>query len=87
MQNTSETLNDSQKEYCATIVMQAMLQNYSAEKHISPGKALLDFAKSPIYEALFDYSTAIWREGPVYLQSLYEEYQDDKTVAKVAREC
>ena len=34
-------------------------------------KLLLEFTKSPTYEALFDFETEIWKEGPDYLLELY----------------
>jgi hypothetical protein len=34
---------------------------------------MLDFSRSRTSEALFDFATEIWKEGPEYLRGLYEE--------------
>ena len=36
-------------------------------------KTLLRFCESETYEALFDFSSEIWKEGPVYLRGLFDE--------------
>lgn len=34
---------------------------------------MIQFAESNTYEMLFDFDTAVWKEGPDYLLDLYEE--------------
>ena len=36
-------------------------------------EALLLFAESPVYDALFDFGTGIWREGSEHLAALWDE--------------
>lgn len=40
--------------------------------------AMLQFGKSSTYESLFDFDTAIWKEGPDYVMELYEEELQSK---------
>ena len=34
---------------------------------------MLQFTESATYETLFDFDTAVWKEGPDYLLDVYEE--------------
>ena len=61
------------KEATAITVMRCMLTAYAEEKRIPFEQAMLDFSQSHTYEALFDFATEIWKEGPDYLRGLYEE--------------
>lgn len=70
---TSEQLTNEQKEACAIAGMRSMLEDYSAEQGIPFEEAFSQFAISPIYNALFDYSTGLWREGPDYLREIYND--------------
>jgi len=74
MDYEASTVPDTLKEYCAASTMRMMLFELSEKDHITYEQALLKFAVSPIYETLFDFETAVWKEGPVYLMSLYEDY-------------
>lgn len=71
----SNTVSDKQKNYCAINIMKRMLIKYAQRNNLSFEDAMLDFVKSSTYEALFDYDTAIWKEGPDYLMALYKEEQ------------
>lgn len=64
---TSTDLENDQKELCAITVMRMMLEDYSIKKGILFEEALCQFAASPTYMMLFDFSTGLWREGPDYL--------------------
>ena len=46
------------------------------EKNISYEDALILFAGSRIYDALFDFDTGIWRESSEYLLDLYNRFAD-----------
>ena len=61
------------KEATAITVMRCMLTAYAEDKQIPFEQAMLDFSQSRTYEALFDFATEIWKEGPEYLRGLYEE--------------
>ena len=49
------------------------------EKQISYEDALLLFAGSRIYDALFDFDTGIWKESPEYHLDLYNKLADKKS--------
>lgn len=71
----SNTIPDKQKNYCAISLMRSMLIKYAQRNNLSFEDAMFGFIKSSTYEALFDYDTAIWKEGPDYLMALYKEEQ------------
>jgi len=70
---SSVMLNDTQKESLALTTMRLMLQQYSENHHISFDDAFFLFSTSAAYQALFDYETELWKEGPAYLMSIFEE--------------
>lgn len=74
MATTTITVDEKAKEACAVETMRRMLSNYSEQHEVPFDTAFFLFSNSPIYVALFDYNTAVWREGPDYLQDLFEEY-------------
>jgi hypothetical protein len=50
-----------------------MFIKYAQKYNISFEKAMVQFTASSTYEMLFDFETAVWKEGPDYLLELYEE--------------
>ena len=71
---TDMTSDDKLREFGAVTLMQRMLEKYAAKYRISSDEALMRFANSPVYEALFDFDgTELWKEGPDYLLKLFEE--------------
>ena len=71
---TSEiSVAQERKEATAITVMRCMLSDYAEEKRLPFEQVMLAFSQSKTYEALFDFSTQIWREGPDYLRGLFEE--------------
>ncbi len=66
-------LNDQQREVCAVTVMRTMLEDYSEDTGIPFRKLFFQFAVSPAYDMLFDYSTGLWKEGPDYLRDTFED--------------
>lgn len=73
MENDSSKISDKEKEYCAVSVMRRMAEKYAIKYKMSFDDALLLFADSSAYNALFDYTTDIWKEGPDYLMGLFQE--------------
>ena len=69
---TNNTVPAETKEACAIETMCYMLQTYSLDKHVSFEEALLVFSSSSTYQALFDFETGVWKEGPDYLRSLFD---------------
>ena len=73
MPTSDPPVTKERKEATAITVMRCMLTSYAKEKQIPFEQALLNFSQSRTYEALFDFSTEIWKEGPDYLRGWYEE--------------
>lgn len=69
-------INDEKKELCAVQLMRCMLEKHSEKAGVSFEEDFFRFSASPVYEALFDFDTGIWRDGPDYLASLYEQSLD-----------
>ena len=61
-----------QKDHCAVSTMRRMLEKYSQEKGTSFQESLVEFANSNVYEALFDFETGLWMEGPDYLRDMWD---------------
>ena len=68
-----KTVTDERKNACAVNLMRNMLMKYAKLHDISFEEAIIRFAESSTYNMLFDFDTAIWREGPDYLLATYEE--------------
>ena len=66
-------VTSERKEATAIAVMRCMLLAYAEEHQLPFDEVMLAFTQSRTYEDLFDYNTEIWKEGPAYLRSLYEE--------------
>ena len=66
-------ITTEQKEATAITVMRCMLTAYAEEKQLPFEQVMLAFSQSRTYEALFDFSTEIWKEGPEYLRGFYDE--------------
>lgn len=76
MVTSNANVTIAQKETCAVISMRDAVALLAQEKHISYEDALLLFAGSRIYDALFDFDTGIWKESPEYLLDLYNKFAD-----------
>ena len=72
METSSCNFTDAQKESCAVTAMRDAVLALSARESIPYEEALLRFTSSRVYNALFDYSTEIWKESSDYLLSLYD---------------
>ena len=69
----SDSASDQMKNTCAINLMRNMLVKYVQKHNTSFENAMIQFAESNTYEMLFDFDTAVWKEGPDYLLDLYEE--------------
>lgn len=67
------TISDETKEACAIETMHCMVRQYAANHGISFEDAFFAFATASTYQALFDFDTAVWKEGPEYIRSLFEK--------------
>lgn len=73
MENHFNQVTPDRKEATAITVMRCMLLSYAGEHHVPFEDAMLAFTESKTYQDLFDFDTEIWKEGPDYLRSLYDE--------------
>ncbi len=71
--NLMENISEERKNSCAIKTMRTMLLKLSESSKRPFEELLLEFSKSSIYDALFDFETEIWKEGPDYLLSLYQQ--------------
>lgn len=78
MKTLNYNCTNSQKEACAILAMRSTVASLSTREGISYKDALLRFTQSRIYDALFDFDTEIWKEGPDYLVSLYDQCASGK---------
>lgn len=72
---------ESQKEFCAILGMRDAVAALAKKEQISYENALLRFASSRAYDALFNFDTEIWKEGSNYLLYLYYYLQNPKKTA------
>ena len=80
MENSINPVSAEQKNYTAIIVMRCMLLKYAEQRQLPFEQALLEFGASPVYEALFDFDTEIWKEGPDYLMGLYRNISIERSM-------
>ncbi len=81
MMQPSNQVTDTQREYAALTTMRVMLDDYAKRHQIPFDKALHLFTTSIAYEALFDYETGLWREGPDYLHGFWKKCGDTEDPA------
>lgn len=74
----NKEVSDKQKNAAAIMVMQRVLEIYSEQNDITIESALMDFSSTLVYNALFDFDTGLWREGPEYILSLFKGEMDKK---------
>lgn len=72
METSAYNFSKAQKESCAVSLMIDAVDSLSRRENIPYEDALLLFASSKVYDALFDIETGIWKEGPTYILSLYD---------------
>ena len=68
-----EEITDKQRECCAVLVMQRLLEKYSKKHSLNFDEAFAIFANSSLYSELFNYKTRLWTEGPDYLLQIFED--------------
>ncbi len=68
-----DEVTDEQREHCALSTMRMAVAEYARQKGLSFEEAFLLFSRSPVYRMLFDFETALWKEGPHYVLALFEK--------------
>ncbi len=79
MTQPSNQVTDTLREHTALTVMRLMLNDYAQQSGVSFDEAMQAFTMSPAYEALFDYDTGLWKEGPDYLCQFWMKCQEETT--------
>ncbi len=75
--SSNSMVSNETKEACAVETMRYMLQEYAQEKNIPFEQAFFAFSSSSTYQVLFDFETAVWKEGPDYLRTLFDQAQNN----------
>ncbi len=78
MATSDYELSDKERETCAVLNMRDAVAKISHQHDIPYEEALLLFTGSPVYDALFDFETGVWRESPEYLLALWNDVQSRK---------
>lgn len=78
MATSAYELSDKERETCAVLNMRDAVKKISHQQDIPYEEALLLFTGSPVYDALFDFETGVWRESPEYLLALWNDVQARK---------
>ena len=61
------------KSFVATNTLKTMISDYANGNQRKFDREFLKFAKSKVFDCLFDFDTAVWKEGPTYLNYIYNE--------------
>lgn len=77
MATSAYELSDKQRETCAVLNMRNTVAKIANQQDITYEEALLRFTDSPVYDALFDFETGVWRESPEYLLALWNDTQSE----------
>lgn len=70
----------TRKECRAVNVMRDMICLLAERKHLSFEKALEEFVKTTMYEALFNYQTELWDKKPVCLLGIFDKWHTKKQI-------
>lgn len=76
--NSRNILYRTQKECRAINVMRDMICLLAERKHLSFEKAFEEFAKTTMYEELFNYPTELWAQKPVCLLEIFDKWNTKK---------
>ena len=68
----------SSKKFTADRVLTMAAQMLAAEQEISGTNALVKLIKSPVYDAIYDLETGMWREGPSNILEAYPAHPNEE---------
>lgn len=74
-----DKIGDEQKNAAAIMLLQMVLEKYSGMHSILIEETLTEFVSTPMYNAIFDFDTELWKEGPDYILDLLEKQVSNKT--------
>ena len=61
-----------QKVFCAELILTAAIMDMAEEEGISRPEARSRIINSPAYDALYNFDTGLWAQGPDYFRSFYQ---------------
>lgn len=76
--NSRNILYRTYKECRAINIMRDMISLLAERKHLSFEKAFEEFAKTTMYEELFNYPTELWAQKPVCLLGIFDKWNTKK---------
>lgn len=75
-QKKDAPMRASSKKFTADRVLTMAAQMLAAEQGISGIDALKKLIKSPVYDAIYDLETGMWREGPSSILEAYKQHPE-----------
>ena len=66
------TRYNEQKVFCAELILTAAIMDMAEDEGISRQEARSRIINSPAYDALYNFDTGLWTEGPDYFRSFYQ---------------
>ena len=73
----------STKRFCANLIFSIAIQYLADREGITVDMARKRMIHSKVYDALFDYETGLWGQGPIYLLSTYDLFRFDGDYKRV----
>ena len=61
-----------QKVFCAELILTAAIMDMAEDEGISRQEARSRIINSPAYDALYNFDTGLWAQGPNYFRSFYQ---------------
>lgn len=61
-----------QKNFCADLILTDAIMDMAEEEGISLQEARSRIIKSKAYDALYDFETGLWENGPDYFRAFYK---------------
>ena len=65
-------MDNEQKVFCAELILTAAIMDMAEDEGISRQEARSRIVNSPAYDALYNFDTGLWSEGPDYFRSFYQ---------------
>lgn len=70
---TDGPITEKEKEECALLVMRMAIEEYAKKHSVPYHEALAKFVHTYVYDALFNYDTGLWEQGPDYILGWFDE--------------